>query len=470
MKSNRLIFFVICFVFIALNTYAISKEIYMVPILSVGVALLYFLFFKVDIVIYLMALVTPVSVFYSFAEGDSLRLSMPSELIMIMLTAIFFCRIIYDLTIDRKLLKHPISIAIYIYLLWLLITSITSELPLVSFKFLISKIWFVVSCYFMLLQLFKQQMRNIVTFFNCYAIGLAVVVFFATYMHAKFGFSERASHWVMSPFYNDHTAYGAILAFFVPFSIGFIFLPENSWKKRLFYIGLSLIFIMGLALSLSRAAWISMIGGIAIFAVIKLKIKFSWLILGGAVLVAGFFYFSDDILYRMSRNEQESSGNITEHIQSITNISTDASNVERLNRWVSAFGMIEERPVVGWGPGTYQFVYAPFQKNQWKTIITTDFGDGGNAHSEYIGPCAETGFVGLFTVLLLFGISLYYGITTYIKSKDKTVKIIVLCATIALITYYIHGILNNFLDTDKLALPFWASYAAILIAWRKEAD
>ena len=68
----------------------------------------------------------------------------------------------------------------------------------------------------------------------------------------------------------------------------------------------------------------------------------------------------------MSRNSQDSSGKLVEHLQSISNISTDASNVERLNRWVSAFGMIKEKPLVGWGPGTYQFEYAPFQKGKYK--------------------------------------------------------------------------------------------------------
>ena len=165
----------------------------------------------------------------------------------------------------------------------------------------------------------------------------------------------------------------------------------------------------------------------------------------------------------MSRNSQDASGNLTEQLQSISNISTDASNVERLNRWNSAFGMIRERPLVGWGPGTYQFVYAPFQKSQFKTIITTDFGDGGNAHSEYIGPCAETGFPGLLTVLALVFVSLFTGIRTYNHSHDKTNRLLALMMTLALVTYFVHGFLNNFLDTDKLSLPFWGAFAVIML-------
>ena len=137
--------------------------------------------------------------------------------------------------------------------------------------------------------------------------------------------------------------------------------------------------------------------------------------------------------------------------------------MERLNRWTSAFGMIRERPVTGWGPGTYQFVYAPFQRSQYKTIITTDFGDGGNAHSEYIGPCAESGIPGMLTVFALAFCILLTGIRTYNHTHDPTQRLICLMMTLALITYFVHGVLNNFLDTDKLSLPFWGAFAAIVV-------
>ena len=462
MKRNRYIFFAVCFAFIALNCYAITLELFVIPFISGGLALFYLLFFRVDLLMYLMAIVTPFSTVMELGDG-SLRLSVPTEPIMLLLTGLFICRIIYDLTLERKLWRHPVSIAIYIYLLWLFITCLTSELPLVSFKFLLSKIWFIVSSYFMLIQLIKNDMRKGVLYFSLSLAALAGVVCITTVKHAMVGFSELRAHWIMSPFYNDHTAYGAIIAFFLPFSIGFIFLPNNNWLKRLFFIGITLILLVGFYLSFSRAAWLSFIGANGVWAVLKLHIKLSWLVVGMALVGGFFYYFADDILYRMSRNDQSSSGNLTEHLQSITNISTDASNVERLNRWVAAFGMIEERPLMGWGPGTYQFVYAPFQKSTYKTIITTDFGDGGNAHSEYIGPCAETGFIGLFTVLALLVLILYYGITTYIRSSDKTVRLLSLCALLALVSYYIHGFLNNFLDTDKLSLPFWGCFALIVV-------
>jgi hypothetical protein len=36
-------------------------------------------------------------------------------------------------------------------------------------------------------------------------------------------------------------------------------------------------------------------------------------------------------------------------------------------------------------------------------------------------------------------------------------------ALLGLITYFTHGFLNNFLDTDKLSVPFWG-FVAIIVA------
>ncbi len=462
LTRQQCLFGVIAVLVIFINCIAVLKELPIIPILTGGGVLAYLLIFHVDWLMYVMALCTPFSIIISSKEIH-LGLSLPSEVIMIAITLMFFCRLLYDIHLDKKLLTHPISIAIMVYLLWMFITCITSEIPVVSFKFWASKLWFTTACYWMVIQLIKDDGKNILRYFNCYAVALAIVVIITTYKHALSGFDEDYAHWVMSPFYNDHTAYGAVLAFFLPITSCCFFLPQNNTLHKIFYAILTAVIAMGLYLSYSRAAWISFIVAIGVLIILKLRIKLSWLIAGGLLLGAAFFYYADDILYKMSRNSQDASGNLTEQLQSISNISTDASNVERLNRWNSAFSMIKERPIVGWGPGTYQFEYAPFQKSQFKTIISTNFGNGGNCHSEYIGPCAETGIPGMLTVFGLVFCSLFTGIRTYNRTPDKTDKLFCLMMTLALVTYFIHGFLNNFLDTDKLSLPFWGAFAVIIV-------
>ena len=454
--------FVIAIALVLANGFAIIRETQVVPLITVAVVGLYVLLFHADVAMYLIAFTTPLSVIIS-SKNIHLGLSLPSEGLMIALTMIFFVRILYDLRINRAFLKHPISIAIMVYLGWMLITCLTSVRPVISLKAFASKLWFITSCYWFFMQLVEDDLKNAVRYFNCYALGLTIIVCITTYLHALSGFDEHYAHYVMSPFYNDHTAYGAALAFMIPITAGFFFLPDNKLPQKIFYVVITLILLMAFYLSFSRAAWISLVVAIGVLIILKLRIKLSWLLGGGLILGFLLFFYADDILYKMSRNSQDSSGNFVEHIQSMSNISTDASNMERINRWTAAFGMIEEKPIFGWGPGTYQFEYAPFQKGYYRTIISTDFGDGGNAHSEYIGPCAESGIPGMLTVFAIVFTFLIVGIKTYIYTEDKTLKLLSLCMVISLVSYYTHGVFNNFLDTDKLSAIVWAAMAVITV-------
>ena len=460
--KRQIVVFLVVMALVLLNGFAIIREIPAIQLITVAAVGLYLLFFHADWTMYLIALSTPFSVIIS-SKNIHLGLSLPSEGLMIALTMVFFARILFDLSIRRELLKHPVSIALFVYLGWMLITCLTSVRPVISFKFFLSKVWFITSCYWFFIQMVDDDLKNVARYFSCYAIGLVVIVLITTYKHMQSGFDEHYAHWVMTPFYNDHTAYGAALAFMIPITVGFFFLEGNKTWQKVFYAVVSAILLMGFYLSYSRAAWISLVAAVGVLVILKLRIKLSWLLGGGLVLGLLLFFYADDILYRMSKNSQDSSGNFVEHIQSMSNISTDASNMERLNRWTAAFSMIKEKPVFGWGPGTYQFEYAPFQKGYYQTLISTNFGDGGNAHSEYIGPCAETGIPGMLTVFLLVFVSLFYGIRTYIYADDKTMKMMSLCMTLSLITYFTHGVFNNFLDTDKLSVLVWAAFAVITV-------
>jgi O-antigen ligase len=192
------------------------------------------------------------------------------------------------------------------------------------------------------------------------------------------------------------------------------------------------------------------------------RIKLRWIFAGIIILISSFYVFQDQILYSLEKNKQDSSANFIEHIQSIYNISSDASNLERINRWQSAFRMFDEKPIFGWGPGTYQFIYAPFQRSKERTIISTNAGDMGNAHSEYIGPLSEQGIPGLLSVISLVVVIIVTGIRVYRNAKNREIRLFSLISLLALVTYFIHGLLNNFLDTDKASVPFWGFFAMIV--------
>ena len=73
------------------------------------------------------------------------------------------------------------------------------------------------------------------------------------------------------------------------------------------------------------------------------------------------------------------------------------------------------------------------------------------------------GIIGSLLVVILVSVSVYQGLKTYKKAKNKESKILALAATLAIISYFTHGVLNNFLDTDKLAIPVWSCLAMITV-------
>ncbi len=225
--------------------------------------------------------------------------------------------------------------------------------------------------------------------------------------------------------------------------------------------------LIALYFSYTRAAWLSVILGAGIWILIRFKVKFS-LLVSVAVIAIGFVWISwDAIQQNLERNKFEhTTEEFGERLQSATNVTTDASNLERINRWSCALAMFEERPIMGFGPGTYAFEYARFQEPENLTIISTNFGDMGNAHSEYLGPLAEMGVFGLLAMLALVSAIFYQGITLYQRwpEEDRETKTLLMGMIVALSTYFIHAFLNNYLDTDKASVPIW-TMCAIFIAF-----
>ncbi|MCX7954167.1 MAG: O-antigen ligase family protein [Bacteroidales bacterium] len=440
-----------------------NKQYYflMLPLLLVFI---YLLLFSIDKLLLLISFLTPLSLeLKHFIPELPVNLYLPTEPLLFGILIIFLLKFILNENFDKRILKHPISIIIYLHLFWILITSITSTMFIVSIKFFIVRLWFIVGFYIFAAHLFLNH-KNIGRYFWLYTIGLLIVIIYTISRQYSYGlFDQQFANRAPQPFYNDHTAYGAALAMIFPFMLGLIFLKQYSkFQRSLAFI---VLIILGIAIILSytRATWVSLFAAFISFIIIFFKIKFKTIIFMLTAFILFVIVFFPNIVAKLEKNKQDASSDLYEQLQSITNITTDASNLERLNRWSCAYRMFLDKPIFGFGPGTYQFKYAPYQLSYQKTIISTDFGDVGNAHSEYLGPLSEQGFLGMILFMAIVFSTLYYALQTYHNTQNNYIRILTLSAIIALITYYTHGLLNNFLDTDKLSLLFFGFTALIVV-------
>ena len=447
-------------IFFAANMFFIVDYKYSLLAIPAGIFVFWLFLRHRDESLFFMALCTPFAIDIALI-GDT-GLSMPVEPMMIIFCVVFLFQELLMRSYDNRLLKHPVTIILFLSLVWMLFTSAVSLKPLESFKYTASRLWFVIPFYYATLQSFSGKTKNIKYFYWAYAISLAVIVAITSHKTFNSYGDLQMLHRVMRPFYNDHTAYGCVIALFIPMAAYYSFKPNRLLWKRIVSILLLGLLLVGLWLSYCRAAWLSVIGALLLYGLLRIGVRVKWMVLFVAIFVGLFFAFKGDIMYSLSRNSQDSSFTFVDQVKSISNISTDASNLERINRWSCAFRMWQKQPWTGIGPGAYQFVYGPYQKREQMTIISTNDGNMGNAHSEYIGALCEQGIPGAILVLLLFIVTFFTGEKVWRLAVDRKKAHLALVLTVSLFTYYVHGMLNNFLDTDKLSVPFWAFTAAIV--------
>ena len=374
--------------------------------------------------------------------------------------------------LDKRIWKNPIVICVLLYLFWLIITSITSTDPIVSFKSILARLWFIIPILIFGTYFFKKH-ENRVVFLWLFIVSCSLVVCFTLIHHSIYGFGEEEGHWVMWPFFKDHTIYGATVALCLPISLALLNQKGSPALSKAVLILLNSILITGLIFSYTRAAWLSVFCAGIIGLLVYFRVNFKLLL--GLGLALGFIIYAqwDNIQLVLAKNKHEHTTEaFEEKIQSAANVTTDASNPERINRWDCAYQMFKQRPVLGFGPGTYAFEYAPFQDPENLTIISTNFGDMGNAHSEYLSALSESGFIGLLLFISIVASIFTCAIKLYYKtpSHENDIKLLIMGIIISLSTYFIHAFLNNYLDTDKAAVPIWAMCAMIIAMSLKAND
>lgn len=463
-NKRELLAVIISLLFVVAGVTATAMDKGLIWLLPVFLGVVVFAVVSVERLLLCIVFMVPLSVQLSyFSETVPFDLSLPTEPILAFVLFIVLFKLIVTREFSPALLRHPVSVIVLIYLVWTLITSVTSEMPLVSYKALFYRVWFTLSFYLLAAQVFLKR-GNHENYILAYSLGLSLIIGYFLVRSVTVGlFNQQMAHSACYPFFKDHTSFGAAQAFCIPPLLVISFNKRRSGLRRSVSFLLFVLSAAGLIFSYSRAAWVSLLVSLVIALILALKMPKRVLLFASVVSLVVLCLSAGAIWQRMDSTTEDSSGDLKTHLKSSSNISTDQSNLERINRWKSAFRMFKEKPVVGWGPGTYQFIYAPYQYSGDKTEISTDFGDAGNSHSEYLGSMSESGLPGALIFILVILFSLISGIKVLYQNTNRFTFFFTVSVIAGLLTYVIHGIMNSFLDTDKIAALFWG-YIAILTA------
>lgn len=391
------------------------------------------------------------------------KLSMPSEVLAFILMGYLILFVAEYRRGITGLIRHPISIALLVLFGVEVLTSFTSTHFDVSTKRILIRFVFIVVFYFSIVLFNSAKLKSRILF--AYSLGLLPVMLLVLLAHSRYDFDPRVVFSICQPYFTDHTIYGACLAFIIPFMI--VSIQNKSqfeWNRKYFYLWslLLIIVLVAVFLALSRAALLSLIIAFVFYILLYFRVKFKSILIGLGICLSIGFYFRNSILDVIQANDAVSNdGNISNHFSSVTNLNSDASNLERINRWVCALRMFEQRPLIGYGPGTYQFEYNAFQSSDTRTYISTNSGDRGNAHSEYLSYLSETGIGGLFAFILLLFTSVYYGMKNHYSLEKGVFRSLNLAALLGLITFYFHSLFNSFFDQSEMSVLVYVSLGII---------
>jgi len=386
-------------------------------------------------------------------------ITLPSDFMAIALLYIWLLKLPDNLKAYQKLLKHPLLQIILLFWGWMFLTSLTSTMPVVSLKFWLSATWYL-AAFLGCSLIFFRKYSTCIRWPWYAAIPLLIVVSYTIFMHALERFSLHASYTIMQPFYKEHTAYAASIGLFV---MVYGILAIKSDSPGIYRIGAGcLFFLMLLAVitSYTRGAWLGIFVGTIVGVLLsnwkRLRFFFSISLLVSLLLIP--FLLNMKIIF--DTDEHSKSKSMEEHLLSIINTRTDLSNKERINRWVAAYGMVQQKPLFGFGPGTFAMQYAPYQQARFKTIISTNQGDNGTAHNEFLLAASEMGIPGMLLITAVFGLSFWYSAQGVLRNSPHRYLYAIACCSLT--TFYVHAMVNNFMDQDKVAIPVFVCWALII--------
>ena len=135
--------------FICFNTLLIANEYYFLLPLPLLLFIVYLGLFRIDTLLLAIVFFTPLSFNFEDLSIGGIGFYFPTEPLLLALMLVFIGKSLLNKYWKSSThLNHPLSIIIIIQLLWILITSISSEFPIISIKFLLSRAWFIFPIYF----------------------------------------------------------------------------------------------------------------------------------------------------------------------------------------------------------------------------------------------------------------------------------------------------------------------------------
>lgn len=453
------VFYAFAFIVLACFGVALVKELYLLALAPVAVLALILIIKDYRFLYYGFWVMLPFSIeFYVGSFGTDL----PTEPIMLALTFIGILLFLIKVrSISLQYLYHPISIFLILHLIWLLFTSIFSQSLVVSIKFFLAKVWYVIPFFFLTFHFIKDSI-TIEKIVKLLVVFLGIAVAIVLTRHALEGFTFDTSHQVVRPIFRNHVNYSAILVVFLPF-IWALYSSTKERSYRVALIGALALFVVGVYFSYTRAAQLCLIISLGAYFIFKFNmgkvaITASFIM---AVIGVGLLTINNKYLDFAPNFEKTIAHTKFDNLIEATYKMEDISTMERVYRWVAAKQMVEDKPILGFGPGSFYFHYKKYVLRSFETYVS-DNPEKSGIHNYYLMTLVEQGIIGLIIFLGLITSIILYGERVYHALLDRKDKAFVMAATISTVVICALLIINDLIEVDKVG-PFFFLNASIIV-------
>ena len=388
------------------------------------------------------------------------RLTLPTEplLVLTVITSLLWSKTV--LSTLQQFRKSTILVLLIIGCIWSLIAALFSADFMISLKYIIIQFLHFYCFCILPLVIYYHNSRFIYQLFSGLFVTVPLALAYIWWQHYTYDFRPDTAQVAGDPFFSDHTHYGLFWLLLIPFVLAVS--QKFSFSRNLRYFLVPAL-LLGVFLSFSRLVWLTTALLTFIFIWSRF-VKLRWIMALGLIVLISILYISGPTSENPSRTESP-----FQLIRSLQNIPEDVSVRERMNRYSAAIQMGKDRPITGFGPGTYPRFFIPFQQPDRMTRISVttyerhERGRGGSTHSEYLRILSEEGFTGFFLWILITGTILIYG-AGRLDHADWLMQ----GSFAVFLSFAFHGLFNDHLHDDKISAIVWLAIAIIIYDSRQD--
>jgi len=247
--------------------------------------------------------------------------------------------------------------------------------------------------------------------------------------------------------YVNHNHYAGLMEMLTPFPLVLAATRFTDGNRKLFVMAIAALMAGSIFLSGSRGGMLALVAQIGVLALLVMRSKKAdWkqpLLLGAfLIIVIGFLVW-------LGGNE------LTRRLASIhTEAQAELSGGTRLTIDRDCLHMLLRKPVLGWGLGTFPFVYPGF-RSFYSTLFVNQ------AHNDYLQLLVETGLAG-FGIAIWFLVLLFRQATTKLKDWNQTTTgALTAAALLGCIGILVHSFLDFNLQIPANAALFYVLCAIV---------